>query len=104
MFFSDLPSPNEYTLEEFLTFLLITFNSAVAASRDYPSVASFFKNPHHKDVYNVNRGAGYGELPPGTSEEMVNAYKKWNLCDHFCFFLYMFLKNFFLGMYPLLNI
>jgi hypothetical protein len=28
------------------------------------------------------------------SEEIEKAFKEWNLCDHFCEFLYKFLKGF----------
>lgn len=94
---SSTPSTSHpYTFDEFLLLCLSTFDAAVKACRRR-SVTSFTQNPHFEHVWNVNYSEtvdSFGELPVGTSEEMEKAFKKWNLCDHFCLFLYRFLKDY----------
>jgi hypothetical protein len=80
-------------LKEILSFYRICFEAVVEAERR-PSVTSFRRNPDDPRRWDVYPDFDTeGGLPADASAEVVAAYKKWNLCEHFCLMLYAAVKK-----------
>jgi hypothetical protein len=86
-------------LEQILNIYRICFEAAVKARRA-PTVTAFVPHPEHGDFWSVYLDpAAQGALPPGISEDLERAYKKWNLCDNFAAMLFSTLREHLKGEY-----
>jgi hypothetical protein len=88
-------------LAKILNIYRICFAAVLKAYRA-PSVTSFRRSPlgsHIWEVYLHQDTSNREEIPAEAESPVVEAYKAWNLCDHFCIFLYEALHNHLRGEY-----
>jgi hypothetical protein len=79
---------SHFKLRQILGLYRICFEAAVKAYRSH-SVTTFRGNPDDQRRWDVYPDLETeGGLPIDADAKLVAAYKKWNLCEHFCCLLY----------------
>jgi hypothetical protein len=84
-------SPLEF--QNLLNVYRLCFEAAIKAHRA-PSVTAFSQHTKYHDVWRVYEDKRtHGKIPLGAHKILVNAYNKWNLCDHFCAMIFDALRK-----------
>jgi hypothetical protein len=86
-------------LKDILNVYRLCFEAAIDAFRA-PSVTAFSQHPDHDNFWRVyGDAATSGHMPKGTHQELLDAYRKWNMCDDFCVMVFGALRKHLKSMY-----